>query len=73
MDGWERWSLRNATIWGIALAGVALLLDLVMRSRWPALADLFWCGTNGALFASVAALRNWLFRASIAANSKPKP
>ena len=72
MDGWERWSLRKAATWGVAFAGVAVLIELVMRSRSPTLSDLFWSVANGALFASVAALRNWLFRASISANSEPK-
>jgi hypothetical protein len=77
MDRWKRWSLLAAGLWGLALAGVSLLLGLITNIdafHAPTLDETAsWIHTlfDGAMiFVLIAALRNWIFRRSITPESE---
>lgn len=71
MDRWERWSLRTAALYGLAVQGCSAILFVIASvtlhgpslQSWPELLPGFVA--TPIVFALFAALRNWIFRASI--------
>jgi hypothetical protein len=73
MEPWERWSLRKAAFWGAGFACVSLLIGFfvepgitISRLAW----SLIGLAETAAVFALIAALRNWIFRESISPKRK---